>query len=297
VSWRSIAVHLADRGAACVFVDRTFHVRLFSLGLERMVGWARDEIEGHPWIDALVPPEQQQVVLARMERALAGTLPVFESLVRTKDGRLVVLSLESSAVGHAEKAGLLMTAVSSRAISPPGEGSGTWEVAYEVDVSVSAFGTLSGLRSMRHGDDISWPAGERCYRVLRDRSEPCADCPLLQPPANPWPRTVTRRLAGKSETYEVITAALRGQRAQVRARHIPGEVVSAIHEAKVDCLARDAGLSEREREVLRYLLLGRSLADIALIMKISLRTVKFHQANVLEKLGVDSRSDLLRLVL
>jgi PAS domain S-box-containing protein len=74
VSWRSIAVHLADRGAACVFVDRTFHVRLFSLGLERMVGWARDEIEGHPWIDALVPPEQQQVVLARMERAVAVSL-------------------------------------------------------------------------------------------------------------------------------------------------------------------------------------------------------------------------------
>jgi DNA-binding CsgD family transcriptional regulator len=61
-------------------------------------------------------------------------------------------------------------------------------------------------------------------------------------------------------------------------------------------LADAAQLSERERSVLTYLLMGRSLGDIALILGISPRTVKFHQANVLEKLGADSRADLVRLI-
>jgi DNA-binding CsgD family transcriptional regulator len=96
--------------------------------------------------------------------------------------------------------------------------------------------------------------------------------------------------------YEVVSACLQDQRACVSVRRIPGSLVSAINEARITELANKAQLSEREREVLRYLLLGRSLADIALLMNISLRTVKFHQANVLEKLGADSRSDLVRLI-
>jgi DNA-binding CsgD family transcriptional regulator len=35
---------------------------------------------------------------------------------------------------------------------------------------------------------------------------------------------------------------------------------------------------------------------MAVLLQITPRTVKFHQANILEKLGVESRSDLLRLV-
>jgi DNA-binding CsgD family transcriptional regulator len=43
--------------------------------------------------------------------------------------------------------------------------------------------------------------------------------------------------------------------------------------------------------------LGRSLDEIARILGIAPRTVKFHQANVLQKLGADSRLDLMRLLL
>ncbi|MFO0556430.1 MAG: LuxR C-terminal-related transcriptional regulator [Polyangiales bacterium] len=64
-----------------------------------------------------------------------------------------------------------------------------------------------------------------------------------------------------------------------------------------DQLAADACLSLREREVLDLLLLGRSLNDIALVLGISPRTAKFHQANVLAKLGADSRFDLMRLLI
>jgi DNA-binding CsgD family transcriptional regulator len=56
-----------------------------------------------------------------------------------------------------------------------------------------------------------------------------------------------------------------------------------------------AGLTEREREVLELVLLGRSHQDIATALGISERTSKFHHANLLAKLGAESRIDLLRL--
>lgn len=58
-----------------------------------------------------------------------------------------------------------------------------------------------------------------------------------------------------------------------------------------------ARLTEREREVLDLLLLGRTHEDIAQLLGISERTSKFHQANLLTKLGAESRLDLLRLFL
>lgn len=60
-------------------------------------------------------------------------------------------------------------------------------------------------------------------------------------------------------------------------------------------IVQEAGLSPREREVLELLLLGRTHGDIGLVLGIAARTAKFHQQNVLRKLGADSRLDLARL--
>lgn len=56
-------------------------------------------------------------------------------------------------------------------------------------------------------------------------------------------------------------------------------------------LAGRGALSAREAQVLDLLLIGRTMADIGLVLGISARTAKFHQANVLEKLGAESRHD------
>jgi PAS domain S-box-containing protein len=297
MNWRSVSVHLADRGTNCAVIDHRLRVQLLSVGLERLLGRSRDEVEGRTWTEAIVPPEQRDLVEARLLRALAGTLPTFESHVVTKDGRTLVVSLESVRVGHREESGLLITAVSSRPVSTasPSEDSDA-DLSYEVELEAEAFGSLNALRSRHAAEDATRALGERCYTVLHGRARPCADCPMLLPPATPWPRTVTRRLPGEPVIYEVISANIRGECASVRSRRIPGAVISAVHEAKVNDLATDAQLSDREREVLRYLMMGRSLADIAMLLNISLRTVKYHQANVLEKLGADSRSDLIRLL-
>lgn len=73
--------------------------------------------------------------------------------------------------------------------------------------------------------------------------------------------------------------------------------IEALVRRRVDELATEMQLSAREREVLDLLLLGRNTDEIGLALQIAARTAKFHQANVLKKLGIDSRTELLRLFL
>ncbi len=65
--------------------------------------------------------------------------------------------------------------------------------------------------------------------------------------------------------------------------------------ARRERLVANAGLTPREREVLDLLLLGRTQQEIGLVLEISARTAKFHQENVLAKLGADGRVDLIRI--
>lgn len=59
-------------------------------------------------------------------------------------------------------------------------------------------------------------------------------------------------------------------------------------------LATAVRLSARETEVLALLLSGYGSEEIAILLKFSQRTAKFHTTNTLRKLGVESRHGLLR---
>lgn len=103
-----------------------------------------------------------------------------------------------------------------------------------------------------------------------------------------------------SETREMwVASARRTSRdtAEITVRCLDDAAVAAVIREKLQRVARDAHLSARERTVLDLLLLGRRNDEIAAELEISVRTAKFHQANILEKLDVDSRLDLLRLLL
>ena len=54
-----------------------------------------------------------------------------------------------------------------------------------------------------------------------------------------------------------------------------------------------AGLSPREREVLRLIAAGRSNQQIADELSVSRRTATTHATNILNKLGLDSRAELI----
>ena len=83
---------------------------------------------------------------------------------------------------------------------------------------------------------------------------------------------------------------------RINAYRIDEHFLSGLLAVRVEMLAEIASLTRREREVLELMLLGRSARDIAAALKISHSTAKFHQANVLDKLGADSRFDLLRVL-
>jgi two-component system response regulator NreC len=56
-------------------------------------------------------------------------------------------------------------------------------------------------------------------------------------------------------------------------------------------------LSEREEEVLRLIALGHTNAEIAKQLYISVRTVETHRAHIQQKLGVNTRAELVRSAL
>lgn len=66
--------------------------------------------------------------------------------------------------------------------------------------------------------------------------------------------------------------------------------------AVVERVGQQSGLTPREREVLYWLLLGHRYVDIATVLGVVPRTAKFHAANLLHKLDLDSRYDLSRLL-
>jgi two-component system, NarL family, response regulator NreC len=57
------------------------------------------------------------------------------------------------------------------------------------------------------------------------------------------------------------------------------------------------GLSEREVEVLRMIALGHTNSEIASELYLSVRTVETHRAHIQQKLGLGSRSELVRYAL
>lgn len=79
--------------------------------------------------------------------------------------------------------------------------------------------------------------------------------------------------------------------ATYRSLRVAGEVSTR------DQIIAAARLTERERQVLELILLGRTHDDIATVLGITERTSRYHQQNLLAKLGADSRMDLMRLFL
>lgn len=141
------------------------------------------------------------------------------------------------------------------------------------------------------------PRHERpCHLELFGMTSPCSDCPLRQ--GHGSSKAAIRRLSPGEERYQVIEhRQTEAGVAFMAVRHVDGSLLSALIDARLASAARKSGLSGREWDVLRYLFMGRQQSDISSLLGISVRTVRFHQGNLMRKLGVDSRVDLIRLLL
>ena len=83
--------------------------------------------------------------------------------------------------------------------------------------------------------------------------------------------------------------------ASVRSAELAAEIGAALaltrrETRKNDSSRSDAGLTQREREVLRMMAAGKSNQEIADDLFVSLGTVKVHVTHILAKLDVKSRS-------
>ena len=58
---------------------------------------------------------------------------------------------------------------------------------------------------------------------------------------------------------------------------------------------KNAFLSPRERQILKWVSDGKTYAEIAIILSIAERTVKFHMGNVMKKLGVNNARHAIKL--
>jgi DNA-binding NarL/FixJ family response regulator len=145
-------------------------------------------------------------------------------------------------------------------------------------------------------------------RALRDGAvdcllEPFPSSALLDSLSNAiactyrWRRRVAD--ASNREMRRLDMATHRGRARVFEPVHTATEVGPAgveSLEVVVDRLTTKHGLTAREREVLYWLVRGHRYDDIGTVLGIATRTAKFHAANLLRKLEIESRHDLTLLL-
>ena len=136
--------------------------------------------------------------------------------------------------------------------------------------------------------------GGKCHEVFFGRSVRCERCPIARDDVER-----TSVLGANADGSYLVALGRRKStdRAEVTITSITPDLVRELLEAHISDAATKANLSRREREVLELLMAGRTIGEIATALSITSRTAKYHQSNVLTKLGAESRLDLLRLLL
>ena len=163
---------------------------------------------------------------------------------------------------------------------------------YEVKVED---GEITGFEPLVMSAPPRWSV--RCHETLFNSAQPCKGCPALAAR-----RTSTRAelsvLGTPGASFRIALADPLGDGGfRVHVMQLTDAAVSTLSRTRIDRRVQRAELSTRERAVLELLLLGRTSADISKALDITERTARFHVANVLDKLEVESRSDLFRLLL
>ncbi|NOU31770.1 MAG: PAS domain-containing protein [Polyangiaceae bacterium] len=231
---------------------------------------------------------------ALLARALTGPITSARVAARVIAGaatapRDLLLTVELQPMRVGAVAGTIL-AVTSWCRDDEGTMPCLGDVTYAI--SLRPFGVL---RWVRRPDDgaTSDLVGKLCFRALFQREEPCAHCPLRAP--SRVDRTagfIAGGPASDGQPYMVMASHLDSTTALVSAAVVNRSQVRGLVRMETDRRADEAGLTGREREVLDLLLKGRSAPDIADALRIAVSTAKFHQSNVLRKLGVGSRGDL-----
>jgi DNA-binding CsgD family transcriptional regulator len=276
-----------------MIVDAAGRIRAANRPLVEHRARASSELLGRKWVDAWpFDSNGARAAAEAMARAHQGEVAHVTLGAPTPQGDTAISLFELTAVGI--DAALIVSILATKLAGKTEGVQPASGLHYEIEAEAPW--------RLRH----VWSAEARplrtegpCYETLHGRTQPCEGCPALRLDDSP-----------NAEAQSILPNPVRRLRLDVvNARRIPGgaisvsawavddSLLSALIAAKVDALAKMSGLSGRERSVLDLLLLGRSHAEIGTVLDISARTAKYHQARIQAKLGVDSRVDLLRVIL
>ena len=152
------------------------------------------------------------------------------------------------------------------------------------------------LRVQRSGAAVARSSygTQPCWQYLHGRSAPCDGCPVFG--AGQAERGWTP-LAAADSCYQAVCAVTSAKSAELRLLRVSTQLLCLLCRDKLQRIARAARLSQQELRVLHLMADGYQSKEIAIKLRISARTVKFHGTNLLHKLGAESRIGLLKLVL
>lgn len=287
MDWSAVALLLAERaGFPVALLDAEGRILFVAPAAQRLLGWRSDSV-GQSW-EGFVAVEALSTARWLISKALSGATHHFEIALVTPGGRALV-SFESYPVGRDEGRGVLLFVEKLDALAVPPFGH---DCDYEVEGVKSGAFRLLALRAP--GAEPTRHSGS-CFEVLHGQNAPCDECPIQLLQGIGDVRSVVR----KCEPAELEVKTVRlidSDRAHVSVRRLAASTFPAMLKARLDELAQRAQLSPRERDVLAQLIDGRTFEEIGEALGITPRTVKYHQAKLLAKLGADSRHDLIRLI-
>lgn len=185
----------------------------------------------------------------------------------------------------------------------------------------------AGLRAMLEAEEDLRVIGEAgdapaAQKLVRDRrpdvlvldlqmpgADPAGDVPALREEVpgtaivvltmQAEPRRARELLRSGASAYVLKQAAERQLTAAIRAAagggtYIDPELGGAVAQLGPDPLEQ---LAERDRELLRLLALGHTNREIGERLYLSVRAVEVNRAKLLEKLGLETRPDLVRFAI
>lgn len=185
----------------------------------------------------------------------------------------------------------------------------------------------AGLRAMLEGEQGLRVIGEAAdapsaQKLVRDRrpdvlvldlqmpgAEPASDVPALREEVpgtaivvltmQSDPRRARDLLRGGASGYVLKQAAERQLTAAIRAAAAGGSYIDPELGGQVAQLGADPleALGGRDRELLRLLALGHTNREIGEKLYLSVRAVEVNRAKLLEKLGLETRPELVRFAI
>lgn len=294
MNWEDLVSRHA-RAQPAMVVDADSRVRFANERMQGVLGWRPEELHGEG-LDACVPEDHRPHVRKLLKSGLTGAASEGELHVVTRGGRRLAMRVKLTPEVKGRTRGLVVVAAEVRESSDTAAAIG--DCTMDVSRVGPRLGKIEALHFMDQCHDARRHVGGSVRELLEYIGVPSAATAVDSVLQGRAAEASAAALPTSERSFRLVTVrAIDDRMARVIVRCFDARLLSELVEAKVARVSEACGLSDRERQVLQLLLRGRGLADIATMLEIAPRTVKFHQANVLQKLGADSRFDLLRVVL